>query len=482
MTAQLTTRGLIVPEYLLKKLFAENYNQFLNKLTIKYEPKIGAPQITRLYEVKYVGTTRSIVLPRTYLQKTRKYIATQIAMPALLPIKADLLCELFEDQKLIISTLIARNFAPDKIASGEACALLNLGAGRGKTMIAAGLIAHLGVRAIYVVPKNPLADQAEKDMRGALSCSVARYCAKPGKKAGNVSPDVLIVVINSAILHPEIFADRSLVIFDEVHCYCSAKRKAIFRAATLPICFGMSATTAERKDGSDIVAIRELAFGGILYGDTILEDNTERFDCDVKIINYYGPDEHTKALTHESTDILFCHYMYQQFARDPYRVQLAMREIAELYNWVGPSGQTHLIYVFCEEIAPLTIMHGALSERFGDALECPEVKSLVGGIKSEQMTAIRESAHIILTTYGFSGTGISINHASAIVFLTPRKAQMKQVLARILRRGSDREIRRQVRDIVDARTPLKWQVNERKKAYEFYAMNVSELNVSWNKL
>jgi hypothetical protein len=243
----------------------------------------------------------------------------------------------------------------------------------------------------------------------------------------------------------------------------------------------MSATTAERKEGTDLISHRELAFGGILYGADLLKDNNEHFDCDVKIINYYGPDEHTRALVHESTDVLFCHYMYQQFAGDPWRMQLIIREIAELYNWRGDNGQTHLIYVFCEELEPLTMVYKQLFETFGDAISCPEVRSLVGGIDSATLTSIRESARIILTTYGFSGTGISINHASAILFLTPRKAQMNQILARILRRGSDREIRRQVRDIVDARTPLRHQVKVRKEAYLFYKMNVSEANVSWKQ-
>lgn len=487
----LTTGGLFVPDKALKELLKDNYAKFFEDMTIRYEPKIGKPIITRLYADKFIAKTRYTILPRIKLRKLRKYIEIDIRLPELLPLdNVEMLIDLYPDQQYIVDELLVRNFTPEFIANGEGAALLNLGAGKGKTMVAAGLISKLKVKTIYVVPKVPLVDQAISDLKVCLGgCSIAKYSASLANKIAKgkaTLPDILVIVINSAILHPDLFKSYSMVIFDEVHQYCSKKRRDIFRIAMLPIAFGMSATTNQRKEGDDKISHGELAFSGILYAAELLKDlpvePAPKFDIDVEIINYYGSEEYSKTLKHESTGEIFCHYMHQQACADPHRLQLALNEISKLYNWRGAEGQQHLIYIFAEELEPLCKMYTLLSKKYGEELAAPEFRSLVGGAKSEILLEIRKSARIILTTYGYSGTGMSINHASAILFLTSRKAQMEQILARILRRGSDLTIRRQVRDIVDAKTPLRHQVKVRKEAYKFYEMNIKERHIGYDRI
>jgi hypothetical protein len=155
-------------------------------------------------------------------------------------------------------------------------------------------------------------------------------------------------------------------------------------------------------------------------------------------------------------------------------MNLVLNELRELYEWRGKSGERHLIYIFCEKLEPLGKTFDRLKDIYGEELAIPEFKSLTGGAKAAELEETRANANIILTTYGYGGTGISINRATAILFLTSRKAKMKQILARILRRGSDTTIRRQVRDIVDVRTPLQHQVKKRMIAYELYGMTINE--------
>lgn len=513
MEGYLTNEGFVVPNWVLKRMFESkaDYDKFFEPLTLKYEPKIGKPVYTRLYEQIMLGRSLAFVLPRTYIRRFSRHIPIHIRASFIEhPCAPQLKIELFPDQVQIIDTLMERNFTPNLIVAGEGCALLKLGAGRGKTLLAAGLLTQIKRKCLYIVPKKPLAIQALDDFTKGLdniTCAIWKPAFREAKKSN--LPDILIMVINTAINiakeEPSFFnAHYSAIIYDEVHEYCTEARSLIFRRAILPICFGMTATPNENAKGLDSVYWRELAFGGILDADVA---QTQTFKTNVKIIQYCAPDEYSQALVHESTEILFCHYMYRQFLSDPYRCQLITNEIMDLYN------QGHTIYGFAEEIEHLQQIHRYLNwyinetaihilailqtrllaelaqhivnlvlKLSANTVDMPEIGSLIGGIKNDQLGHIKKTARIILTTYGYAGTGISINHASAIVFITPRKAKMKQILARILRRGFNPGLVREVRDICDIRTPLKHQVNKRKESYAHYNMHVTEHKVHWSTL
>jgi superfamily II DNA or RNA helicase len=79
-----------------------------------------------------------------------------------------------------------------------------------------------------------------------------------------------------------------------------------------------------------------------------------------------------------------------------------------------------------------------------------------------------KGARIIIATFSYCGTGISIIRMSAIILASPRYSNMKQIIGRILRRGSDTSIARDVIDIVDYRTCLAHQFRIRKNAYDYY--------------
>ncbi len=59
---------------------------------------------------------------------------------------------------------------------------------------------------------------------------------------------------------------------------------------------------------------------------------------------------------------------------------------------------------------------------------------------------------------------------------------MKQILSRILRRGSNMKIPRVVKDIVDDKTALRYQVGDRRAAYEFYGFIVHERKVKYTTI
>jgi superfamily II DNA or RNA helicase len=485
MSGYLTPQGFFVPLGTLRAKFGRDYDTLLKKLTIRQAQLIGRPKITRMYSEGCVDGRHIMFLPRTLLAIfMRRGIISQLIItlrPYSHMVQATtdvgatgpgpLRMELYTNQTLIVDHLMHNIYTPSRMSDGSACAILNLRAGMGKTFIAAAIIAKLGLNTLYIAPKRPVAAQATVDLRRALTMQILEHGARPCHIL--TPPYVTVIVINSALLQSdEFFAQYQLIIYDEVHMYCSAKRKDIFKRCAWAG-LGMSATTSERADACDVISHKELAFDGVIHADTLpgFTFDDVVFSTSVHVLRYHGPPEYTQRLTHDSTGYMFCPYMNKQFISDPWRMQLAINRLRSLWAWRGQEGQQHRIYVFCEELDPLDQLAEALQKI--DVVYTPElVGRFVGGIKNDAAQDISHHARIILTTYGYAGTGISIPDATAILFLTPRKAGMLQILARILRRGGDLSITREIIDIVDVCTPVKKQYHNRKMGYDYYGMTV----------
>ncbi len=495
--------GFVVPVLTVRQKFGPKYQELLNKLTLINYQKIGPPQYAPLYEFITVGNTKCIVLPRTLIKvflAGKILTSVEVMLPVAMPKNFNMITELYANQKLILEHLMAGVFTGARANAGTAAGILNLRAGMGKTFVAAGIISRVGLKTLYVVPKRPLATQTLKDFRGCFypeddavkpNIIVGMYGKHLKKSEPALSThDVTVIVINSALLcDQEFFSRYSFVIFDEVHMYCSKIRKAIFRKASARYMLGMSATTEDRRDGFDPIAHKELAFDGIIRAENIPGFTYEdvNFLGQVRVIYYNGPEEYTKNLRHESTGMVFTHYMHNQYINDPYRLQLAMDELIALYDWRGEGPRRHRIYVFAEEVEILIRAKLALCNLLAgrrddivadigfDEAVTTELKLFTGGIKDNEIGQISKTGRVLFSTYAYGGTGISITDMTAELLLTPRRTGMKQVLARIMRRGSDLTIPRIIVDIVDNKTSLKHQVADRKNAYEFY--NFTEIVV-----
>lgn len=494
----ITQEGFLVDDRVLRARLGDKYATAIKKLTLTHYPKVGPPKSAKMYKYGEHDGRKFIYLPRTLSQVFGAIIPCEVALPPRVEIPhAEMQVELFENQKIVVAKL-REVFREERIRAGTASCILNLRAGMGKTFVAAAVISELRLRTLYIVPKVPLAVQAVRDLRACLYSEAAVANANPARKlvigsyhkvpkkkdvaTDPTKQDVTVICIDSAILRDsEFFSRYSMIVFDEVHTYCSDVRKKIFKLAGSWVMLGMSATTEDRADGFDKIAHKELAYDGIIRAESLPGFNYEGVDFKslVTVIKYNGTPEFTENIIHESTGKMFTPFMNKQFLRDPFRTTVAIQELRSLYNWVGPEGQRHCIYVFCEEVEPLNIIYRGFIETFGaDAVEAPElfaqeeIGKFTGGMKEAQIANMRDNARIFLTTYGYSGTGVSIDKMTAILFLTPRRANMKQILARILRRGGDQSITRRVIDIVDNKTGVKYQLGSRMCAYEYYGMEV----------
>jgi superfamily II DNA or RNA helicase len=337
----------------------------------------------------------------------------------------------------------------------------------------------------------------------------------------------------------EFFKLFSMVIYDEIHAYCSDKRRRIFRKL-LPVSIGMSATTNDRTDGFDVIYEKELAIDGIIQTHELKgwQKTSTKFKINVNIIYYNGPPSHTKLLKNDSTDDVSTSKMHTQFLEDKIRMQVIKQQIKQLYD------KGHHIFIFADERNHVMSIKALLSDLINDdeievdlddeieidlvdkyyklytddidfendlltyltALEHQldnilinigpsidsesdtqgikkvdkEIGCFMGGLQDKQSRQMKKEARILITTYGFSSTGISLPKMTAILFATSRKAKMKQIIGRILREGGNNEhIEREIIDIVDSKTFLRRHLIDRLQAYDFYHAKIYRSKIKY---
>lgn len=497
----LTSNGFYMSVDKLMNVMGKDYNALLDKLTIHHVPHIGAKVTRRTYLRFTQNNTAYIFLPRTMLAALSKIPSINIKMGLVIPKQLDvqLHCELHEHQRIIVGHLMNNVFTTAKIQNGTAACLLDLKPGKGKTFIAAAIIALLRYPTLYITVRDKLAEQAVKDLtyclhdhklvgpqqvaQGGAPFVVKRY----NKSDATLTYGVCVMVINTAIkLDHTALKGFGLVVFDEAHCFCTEHFSTIFRKAVSPALLAVSGTTSQRKDPFDAIVHKETACGGIIYAHKLVPDDPELpFDITVRIIKYSGPPEYSQVLCGKQGR-MSTHLMLGQFMKDPYRTRVLMDELKELYNWSGPSNKSqHCTYVFCEEKGPLLEFAKNISAHLsGGGVSIPEldVGVFMGGVTQQQYENVRDYARVILATYSFAGTGISMLKATSIVLLSSRRSQFRQIIARILRMCSDYEIPRIIVDLVNVNTPMRNQLASRMVEYQYYNAKIEHKKVSWESV
>ena len=482
----LTHDGLISPIGPLRSRLGPHWEKFLAKLTVTHFPVVGPPKRAHMYETLTIAGVKCIRLPRTVAAKLTTIATVRVQFAPIRRIRARLGIDLYDDQKVVIKHIMQTALTPARIAAGTASCILNMEAGFGKTFIGAGLIMATGLRTLWVTPKKPLRKQAIDDLRLAFSdedgnCSIVIGGYGLPRKDGPppAQQDVTVIIINSACAqNAAFFAGYSLIVLDEFPMYCSAKRRKIFQHATHAV-FAMSATTEDRLDGFDPIAHKAIAYDPIIRAATLVPPSDDvKFTRVVRVIRYTGPPEYTRNLRHEATQRLFMPYMHKQFVADPARLNIAVDELVALYDWRGPDNIRHGIFIFAEELDILRVIRSAfiaalkarnradIVDNFAafDAIG-DDSSMFTGGLDDDAITSTIRDCRVLFTTYGYAGTGVSIRKMTAILFMTPRRSNMLQIIRRIQRRGSDLRIPRVVVDILDNATKVRSQFADRRLAY-----------------
>ena len=111
--------------------------------------------------------------------------------------------------------------------------------------------------------------------------------------------DIVVSIINSALKYPD-YHKFGLIIYDEVHMYCSNKFAKIFTQAQAACCLGITATPTNRIDKFDPIA--HWALGKVVYAEKIKGWNPAdvKFSTQITRVVYNGHDDYTQILESSS--------------------------------------------------------------------------------------------------------------------------------------------------------------------------------------
>jgi superfamily II DNA or RNA helicase len=501
LKGQLTQRGLVFDYDIFEKFVGpKSTEDLLNELTITKTKRISNKYTTRsekCYKLIKSNDKRMITFARFTLDDIRAKITTsrtarnlnpawsmQCTIPVGISIDPTKLLPgptLDPNQEAAMNHLLTNVYDAEHEKRGSSSAVLVMGTGTGKSYMAAALVGKKGVKTLVIGPS----DIVLKETRDALeksypNLSIGEYSGKT-KNDG----DVVLMIINSALSDEFVFTTKTrvpgqrklevqtttykwhqyfsqfgLVIYDEIHNYTSTTRQEIFWRTNFRFGLGLTATPDENSWDMDIIFQRHM--GPLIRETEIAGYNPAQIVWQGSVIPiiYSGPDSHTQSLINPGTGWESHGKMCDQFASDPYRSQLIMTLLVQLWK------EGRNVFVFARTREHVDRMADDLSKLMKIELhESKDAVALMGGASDDTIQDAK-AASVIFTTYDYGWQGVSIPKMDTLVFATPRMAKMRQIRGRITRKSGDTTIPRRIYDIVDVQTKLgKTEFRERKKIF-----------------
>ena len=265
----------------------------------------------------------------------------------------------------------------------------------------------------------------------------------------------------------DLYAQIGLTIFDESQMYVSKEFRKAFQRVRSRFTIGLSATPDIREDKLDKIHLSWV--GPILNADELehYSPAQDAFQSTATLIKYHALDEHVQFKIRDD-GMMDYQSIIEALVNDPHRNQLLVNQVLRLAK------KGHYVFVFSDRRSHLEQLYDTISELSADSdipinLEMPEASRkiiLYGGSSDQTIQTANDMSNIIFTTYQYSSTGVSIKKMDCLVLTTPRRSNMKQIINRVFRLGSDQTIERQIIDLIDMKMPIKRQHLERLKAYK----------------
>ena len=371
----------------------------------------------------------------------------------------------------------------------------------GKTFTAFELIKKIKKKTLIIVPNTYLLDQWVNLLKQLFpNNTIGEYYTH--KK---INGDIIVSIINSAVYcdkfkfkiqrgvyntinSDDFFKQFGFIIYDECHMYCTKKFKKIFYKANVENILGLSATPNERIDGFDKLV--KFHIGDIINADDIenYKQNQNNFTSTIKIIKYNAPDMYSNVHINPYNNLINVPKIIEELINDPYRNQLIINNILDLYNqnlniFVFSDRRSHLEYLY-----NLFIIHMQKKNiNINNHVFIPEINNkhsqiLYGGCDDNDINNAKLNSKVIFTTYQYSSTGVSIIKMNALILSTPRRNNLTQIIGRIFRINSDESINRIIIDIVDNKSVLKGQLSSRKKSYKLRNCNLEKYEIDYSDI
>lgn len=366
-------------------------------------------------------------------------------------------------QAQVVQYLLENVYNGNRIAAGSASCNFIMDTGLGKTYVSLGLLEKFRKKTLILIPNTAgLADWITAINNCFPNLKLGQYC-KNIREDG----DIVIMTMQSAlkstfkfntlniINQQQYFKLFGFLIIDEIHSSASEKFQNVFWNISCTYNLGITATPNERQDKMDDVYIKH--FGRLIFAKDIENFGIlpGKFKGIVRVIKYYGPSEYTgKLMKYDgSTDVV---ETIKMLIRDKYRNQILINEIIKFHE------NNRNAFIFAEYLILLKKLMEVLAE-----LQLPftDYIKYTGGASTDDKKQAEDFAKLIFTTYGFSSKSVSIIKTDAELFASPRRNNLRQILGRATRLGSDENIVRLYTDLVDMDTPLVSQYADREKVY-----------------
>lgn len=511
--ATLTSFGLLLPN---DGLSNEHKKKLKRRLSITTKSFNGWPVKTHAF----TQTKKNFIIPRfTPLPRGIKIETTNSINRGRRGNFNGFSAILTPNQEAVFTHIMNTFFTTELRIRGLAGVIVNMPPGEGKTFLGMAIMHILGRKTAVIVPNTYLLKQwLDICYKFFPNTSIGVYYG-----TRKMDGDIVIHVINSALTDsfkrvrspiPRIngveqkqglfsrtcpsndwWAKFGLIIYDEIHMYCSENRAEIFKSAQAQYMLGLSATPDQRLDKLDPLAVWSV--GSILESSAIdgFAENTTQYTTDVKVIKYKCKTKYAEVELSAAGSVSVPK-MVNNFVEDPDRNAIILSEAMRLYHlglciFIFTDRRGHAEYLVNElqryqyefgrdnfntlfpakRLAQLSTDLWTMIYNYLYPVDM-NVISLLGGANDGDIFEAKTFSRIIVTTYAYSSTGVSIDKLNAAILATPRKSNMTQILGRIYRLSGDATITRRIVDLVDWNTPLKKQYYERRKVYGKNATNM----------
>lgn len=332
--------------------------------------------------------------------------------------------------------------------SGIGGGLLEIGCGKGKTVMALNIISQLRVKTLVIVHKGFLLNQWVERIQQFLP--TARIGKIQGPHFDIEDKDIVIGMLQSLSMkdYPqELFSSFGFVCVDECH-HISAEVfvRSLFIAVT-PYILGLSATM-QRKDG--LSKVFKYFIGGMVHS----EKNDTTTEVEVRGIEYYVEDDEFNNIRTDYRGNPLYSCMISKLCDYASRTEFILKVLKDV---LLENNQQQII-MLAHNKNLLNYIYKAIVDR---NIAEGSIGYYIGGMKDKDLK-ISETKTIIMATYSMAAEALDIKSLTTLFMLTP-KTDVQQAVGRILRVKHSKPL---VVDFVDAHGIFQNQWKKRKTFYK----------------
>lgn len=487
MDAYITKSGLMINYKTIKEFFNKEFTKFLENYIVIHKTKYNTKKI-KLYTILKTKTgTLYLILPRFALVNLIKsnYIKNiKVNLPIPNNIKdIEFNISLNENQTTITDYVLNELYNESNLKNGLCGGILDAGTGTGKTIMGIYLISKILLRSLVICPNNVVLEAWKDDL--------TKSCNDNLMKRVNFNDitklkDINIILIQSAIkLTKSDLSNFGLVIYDEIHKYCTEKYHKIFELCQFKYILGLSATPKHRIDGFD--KISHLWVGNIIETAKLdgYKNNLAKITGKVEVIRFDNKYPY-KSIQYNDAGGVSTIKTIQHICEDPRRTSWILNSVLRLVKL------DKCVYIFSEE-RNRTIKLNALIQKIlkydiriidrynlNNDSKLIQSLSLIGNYSNADFELAKSDAKIIFTTYALLEAGANIPKQTSMIYDTPRKNGYIQIVGRIKRQNEKfNDIERIVIDFIDDKLFLRKQFETRKLAYDEHKFKIVDIDQSF---